>query len=40
MRYCADAVNVIRQDVSFVMWGEEESSDRGEDRHETLHAAG
>lgn len=40
MRYCADAVNVTGQGGSFVMRGDEEISDRREDRNEPLQAAG
>lgn len=40
MRYCADAVNVSGQGGSFVMRGDEEISERREDRDEPLQAAG
>jgi hypothetical protein len=40
MRHCADAINVSGKSGSSVMWGDDEISERREDRDETLQAIG
>ncbi len=39
VRHCADAMNVGGQCGSFVTWGDEEISKRGEDRDEALQTS-